>query len=495
MKHPLFKSDTIFKKLFLLTFLISVLPIGLSWVYVFFMGHDISQGERSSLPLVYYGLFLLTLFLAATGAFYFSKKISRPLTHFIQTATEIARGNFSQEVAVESNDEIGRLARIFNYMTDQLRRIHEKNLHKIINEKNKTETILKNIADGVIVTDPLNRTLLVNTKAAKWFGLLGTDYVERPLDELINSRKLIKFIKEITASSGKKLQSIEVVVENADNPKPQVLQARAARMEDEETRELVGIVAILRDITREKEIDRMKTELVSMVAHELRSPLTCISGFSELLLDNGVTREQSEEYAQIILKESNRLSDLINKFLDISKIESGKSQMQKTPVDLKMLIEKVLDFNSQLAEKKKIRVDFDAALEVPIMNLDRDMMEQVILNLYSNAIKYSPELARVAIRLDDNDKDITIEVEDTGYGISENSLPHIFEKFYRVTDNDKVIDISGSGLGLALVKEIVEIHGGKIKVKSAVGKGSTFTLTLPKSSAVAAAIKSEVTLL
>ncbi len=493
MKTPLFDINSIFKKLFVLTFLISVLPIGLSWVYFFFMGNEISKGERSTLPLVYYGLFFLAIILAVGAAYYFSKKISRPLTHFIQTATEIARGNFSQEVVVESNDEIGRLARIFNYMTDQLRRIHQKNLHKMITEKNKTETILKNIADGVIVTDATNRILLVNIVAAKWFGLLSLDYLEQPLEEFINNRKLIKFIKEITSSSGKKLQNIEFVVENVDSPKQQVLQARAARMVDDESAELVGIVTILRDITREKEIDRMKTELVSMVAHELRSPLTCISGFSELLMDNGVTREQSEEYAQIILKESNRLSDLINKFLDISKIESGKSQMQKTPVDLKMLIEKVLDFNSQLAEKKQIHVNFDSPLEVPIMNLDRDMMEQVILNLYSNAIKYSPEKAHVNIRLHDNERDVSIDIEDTGYGISENSLPHIFEKFYRVTDNDRVIDITGSGLGLALVREIVEIHGGKIKVKSALGQGSTFTVVLQKSGHVSLAVKPEVT--
>lgn len=492
MRISLFDSNSIFKKLFVLTFLISVLPVGLSWVYFFFMGEP-SRGERSTLPLVYYGLFFLAVILAVAAAFYFSKKISRPLTHFIQTATEIARGNFSQEVVVESNDEIGRLARIFNYMTDQLRRIHQKNLHKIISEKNKTETILKNIADGVIVTDSSNRIQLVNTVAAKWFNLANLDYLEKPLENFINNRKLIKFIKEITSSSSKKLQNIEFVVENADSPKQQVLQARTARMMDEESKELVGIVTILRDITREKEIDRMKTELVSMVAHELRSPLTCISGFSELLMDNGVTREQSEEYAQIIIKESNRLSDLINKFLDISKIESGKSQMQKTPVDLKMLIEKVLDFNSQLAEKKQIRVDFDSPLEVPIVNLDRDMMEQVILNLYSNAIKYSPENARITIRLHDNERDMTIDVEDTGFGISENSLPHIFEKFYRVSDNEKVIDITGSGLGLALVKEIVEIHGGKIKVRSALGKGSTFTVVLPKLGHVSPAVKPEVT--
>jgi signal transduction histidine kinase len=465
-----------------------MLPIGLSSIYFFVVGNEDLPGEHSTLPLLYYGLFLFTLVLAIAGAYYFSNKISRPITHFIQTATEIARGNFAQEVVVESNDEIGRLARIFNYMTDQLRRIHEKNLHKIINEKSKTETILKNIADGVIVTDSANRILLVNTVAARWFSLLSVDYVEHPLEDLIGNRKLTKFIKDITANVIKKLQSIEIVVENPDHPRQQVLQARAARIMDDESGALVAIVTILRDITREKEIDRMKTELVSMVAHELRSPLTCISGFSELLLDMDITREQSEEYAHIILKESNRLSDLINKFLDISKIESGKSQMQKTPVDLRMLIEKVLDFNSQLAEKKQIQVDFDAPQEVSTMNLDRDMMEQVILNLYSNAIKYCPERASVSIRLIENEKDITIDIEDSGFGISEKSLPHIFEKFYRVTDNEKVMDITGSGLGLALVREIVEIHGGKIKVRSALGKGSTFTIVLPRSASTVPAL-------
>ncbi|RMF69855.1 MAG: HAMP domain-containing protein [Calditrichaeota bacterium] len=476
--------NSLFQKLFILTFLVAVVPVGLSWVYFLYIENGTFRGRAATLPVVYYALFGLTIILAAAGAYTFSRHISRPIRHFIKTATEIARGNFSQRVAVESNDEIGRLARIFNYMVTELRRLDEMNLNKIINEKNKTETILKNIADGVIVTDPYDKVLLINYAAEQWFGLKGRQVVDRSLTEVVKSSTLIEFIHSIATNNrpSEKFENIEIALDVPESRKP-VLQARAAKIINDKG-ELIGIVTVLRDITKEKEIDRMKTELVSMVAHELRSPLTCISGFSELLLDPTITQEQSEEYATIILKESNRLSELINKFLDISKIEAGKSQLRKSPVDMKMLIEKVLDFNAQLADKKSIRVNFEAPKEVTILNLDRDMMEQAVLNLFSNAVKYSPKGARITVRLREDDSSLIFDVEDTGYGISEKSLPHIFDKFYRITDNEQVRDIMGSGLGLSLVREIVEIHGGSIKVKSMLGKGSTFTVILPKCESV-----------
>ncbi|MCZ6820981.1 MAG: ATP-binding protein [Calditrichaeota bacterium] len=479
MKAQFSIRTSLAKKLFVVTFFAASVPLGFSWIYFLYFKHGSIRGSESTLPFIYYGLVVLALMLAGVGAYVFSKHITRPIKHFIQTATEIARGNFSQRVPVESQDEIGRLARIFNYMVTELRRLDEMNLNKIINEKNKTETILKNIADGVIVTDPQQKILLINSVAQRWFGRDSENLENAALETTVNNEALVAFIKEIASASGSKIESVEITLDPLDGWKPVTLQARAACMTNEKN-ELIGIVSILRDITREKEIDRLKTELVSMVAHELRSPLTCISGFSELLLDNSVTRQQSEEYASIILKESSRLNDLINKFLDISKIEAGKSQLHKTPVDMKMLIQKVLDFNSQLADRKNISVEFLAPEEVLLLDVDRDMMEQAILNLFSNAVKYSPEAAKVKVRLSELDDQITIDVEDTGYGISEKSLPHIFGKFYRVTDNDAVQDTTGSGLGLPLVKEIVEIHGGKIRVSSVLGQGSTFSFILPK---------------
>lgn len=480
MKIPKLLKNPLFQKLFILTFLIAAIPIGLSWIYFLYIENGAFHEEESTLPFLYYALFLVAIVLAATGAFYFSRHISRPITHFIQSATEIARGNFSQRVPVESKGEIGRLARIFNYMVTELRRLDEMNLNKIINEKNKTETILKNIADGVIVTDPSNRILLINYVAERWFALNGRESTEQPIDEIVKNRELIDFIEEVASNGKKPIRNLEITLQPNTGWKPIILQAKAARFKNDRD-ELMGIVTVLRDVTREKEIDRMKTELVSMVAHELRSPLTCISGFSELLLDSNITSEQSEEYANIILKESNRLSDLINKFLDISKIESGKSQLRRSPVDMKMLVEKVLDFNSQLANKKNIEVNFESPPEVTTVHLDRDMMEQAVLNLFSNAVKYSPNEASVTVRLTEENNMLQIDVEDTGYGIPEEALPNIFDKFYRITDDENQRDITGSGLGLSLVREIVEIHGGKVSVKSTVNKGSTFTIVLPKS--------------
>lgn len=478
MKLPEFIGNSIFKKLLFLMFLVAILPIGLSLVYFIYLGNDKVLGSEN-LSLVYYSLFWLTVLVAAVGAYYFSKRISYPITHFIESAREIARGNFSHKISLQSNDEIGRLAKIFNYMTTELRRLDEMNLNKIINEKNKTETILRNIADGVIVTDPNSKILLINSVAERWFGITANAIKEHTFEELIGDRKLVNFIRDISSNGKKDTQNIEIVLEPKEGRKEIVLQARSARIVGEKN-ELVGVVTILRDITREKEIDRLKTELVSMVAHELRSPLTCISGFSELLLDDTITRGQSEEYASIILKEASRLNDLINKFLDISKIESGRSQVRKTSVDLKMLVEKIVDFNGQLAEKKNISVELEVPPEISHIQADRDMMEQVFLNLFSNAVKYSPENASVRIRVRESNEDMIVEVEDTGFGISEQSLPHIFDKFYRITDNEKVVDITGSGLGLALVKEIVEIHGGYVEAKSRLGEGSTFLVSLPK---------------
>ncbi len=477
MKLPEFIGNSIFKKLMFLMMLVAAVPIGSSLVYFIYVGRGVIH-ERD-LSLLYYGILPLTVATAALGAYFFSLKISRPITHFIQSAREIARGNFSHQVKVESSDEIGRLAKIFNYMTTELRRLDHMNLNKIITERYKIRAILKNIADGVIVTDPQNRVLLLNPVAAHWFNIRDDSYENRPCEEVFDDQDLVDFIRHISENGHRDRQGIEITVRPPQSTKELVLQARSSKIIGEQD-ELIGIVTVLRDVTREKEIDRLKTELVSMVAHELRSPLTCISGFSELLLDESITKEQSEEYANIILKESNRLNDLINKFLDISRIEAGRSQVQKMPVDMKMLVEKVVDFNGQLAERKNIRVALEAPENIDTIYADRDMMEQVVLNLFSNAVKYSPERARVTIRLRPAGDHLIVEVEDTGYGISESALPRIFDKFYRITDNEQVADISGSGLGLSLVKQIVELHGGTIEVKSRLGEGSTFIVTLPK---------------
>ncbi len=470
-------KSKLFRKLFIVTLVAAVIPVG---VMTFFLLESQAAGSNlfTSIYPQFLGILFFALLLAGLVAFYFSRHISSPISDFARSATEIARGNFTHQIQVKSEDEIGRLARLFNYMTTELRRLDNMNLAKIIAERNKTQTIIKNIADGVIVTDSRSNVLILNSCAEKWFGLGEGEATGKPLSDFVKEPKLIQLIAEAATRRETALPAVEITVKVPGEWKGRVLQARAARVQ-QDNGELIGIVTILRDVTQQREIDKMKTELVSMVAHELRSPLTSIAGFSELLLDSDITKGQSEEYAGIILKEANRLGELINKFLDISRIESGRIQPKKSAVDIREIVQLVVGNNSYLATRRGIEVEVHTS-KIDAIFADSSMMEQVFLNLFSNAIKYSPDNTRIDFVIRQNEEDVIVEVHDQGYGIPPKALPRIFDKFYRITDNEKVREVTGSGLGLSLVKQIVEMHGGRIEVESEVGQGSVFSVYLPR---------------
>jgi len=466
-------KNTLLKKLLLVFLVVTLLPLLAASIYI------LLQPQRQLGLLGVYALIAFGLLMAVLGAVYLSRKITTPITHFAKSAIEIARGNFDHKVEVESDDEIGRLAKIFNYMTLELKRLREMDLSRIISEKSKTETIIHNIADGVIVTDPEDRILVLNSVAERWFGLSESSVLNRPIHDFIKDERLLSLLKEVRASPDQDSLSAEISLKRPGEWKEMILQAKAARVSDERGNP-IGVVTILRDVTEEKEIDRMKTELVYMVAHEIRSPLTSISGFSELLLDCNLKDEEAQEYARIVKRESDRLADLVTKFLDISRIEAGKSQVSKIPLRMDQLIEKVIATNRNQMQKKGIKVVTNYPDNLSIISADESMISQVILNLLSNAVKYSPPNTQVEINVIEREDDIMVEVVDQGYGIPEKDLPYIFDKFYRVKGIEKVREVEGSGLGLNLSKQIVELHGGTIWAESRVGEGSVFRFTLPK---------------
>ncbi|NIA30837.1 MAG: HAMP domain-containing protein [Actinobacteria bacterium] len=468
----------LFRKIFLALITASMLPLLI--LIFFWVGSDsrILNGS-SGLFHEFLGVVFLALLLAGVIAFYLSRYLTTPISEITKGATKIARGNFSHQIEVKSDDEVGRLARLFNYMTTELRRLDDMNLAKIIAERNKTQTIIRNIADGVIVTDPKLSILVINSSAEKWFSLDENKVLNHPLTDFIQEPKLANLISDATKTGRRVLPAAEITVKGNRSWKSRVLQARAARVQ-QDNGELVGIVTILRDVTQQKEIDKMKTELVSMVAHELRSPLTSISGFSELLLDSDITKKQSQEYAGIILKEATRLSDLINKFLDISRIESGRIQPNKVKLDLLEIIQMVVGNNSYLATRKGIDVEIHEPAKSVHVKADSGMMEQVFLNLFSNAIKYSPGSTRIDFVLKSTQDQVIVEVHDQGYGIPTKALPRIFDKFYRVTESENLREITGTGLGLPLVKQIIEMHGGHVEAESEEGRGSVFSVYLPQ---------------
>jgi len=425
------------------------------------------------------GLFLFGLLVATLGALYYSKRITGPLKHFTRSATEIARGDFDQKVQVEGDDEIGRLARIFNYMVIELKRLNNMNLNQIISERAKTQAIIQHIADGVIVTDLDDRVLLVNAAIERWFRIDVNQIIGKPVGQVINHPEILQLLKTVRENQKVDVATGEFSLTLPGERKEFAFQARTTRFYDREGN-LLGVITVLRDVTREKEIDRMKTDIVSMVAHELRSPLTSISGFSELLLESELGDPGAYEYAQIIKQESERLADLVNKFLDLSRIEAGKVDFHPEPLDLNLLIESNLYIATAEAEKKNIEIVLNLPKSPVMVKADERMVTQVFLNLLSNAIKYSDPNKVVNLRVIERESDVVVEVKDQGYGIPESDLPYIFNKFYRVRSRREGQQERGTGLGLTLVKEIVELHGGQVEVESQVGVGSTFRFTLPK---------------
>jgi len=406
-----------------------------------------------------------------------SRWIDHPQKKLITAATEMARGNFNLRLPVQKNKTMNRLVKLFNYMAEEMDRLQKMDVSEIINEKNKTETILQHIADGVVVTDPQDRILVINSVAEKWFGLNEKNVTRKPIRQCIKNQPLISLLQEV--KDGRPHSSAELSIDLISTKEKKIFQAHAARVHNPEDK-LIGVVTVIRDVTKEKEADRIKTELVSMVAHELKSPLTSIYGFSELLLDSELNDPQAKEYAQVILTESTRLTDLINKFLDLSRLEAGRTEIHMIPFDLRQVVDKIAAVYKGQAEVKEIKVITEMPRRLPLAFGDPDMIEQVLLNLFSNAVKYSPNHSKVGIEAKVNEKEIVISVIDNGYGIPSEAIGRIFDKFYRVAASEGTEEVEGSGLGLTLAKEIVEKHGGTITVNSRLGIGSIFSFSIPR---------------
>lgn len=238
----------------------------------------------------------------------------------------------------------------------------------------------------------------------------------------------------------------------------------------------MGTIFVHRDITKEFEVDQMKSEFVSTVSHELRTPLSSVLGFTELMLTKDLKPERTKKYLTTIYQEAKRLTSLINDFLDVQRMESGRQTFEKRYEDLTPILETVIENQKVNAPSHQFVIEKET--DCTIVLGDKDKLSQAFTNLISNAIKYSPDGGHIFVRLRDDDDRIHIDIEDEGLGVPEEAIPNLFTKFYRVDNSDRR-RIGGTGLGLTIVKEIVETHEGSIHVSSELGEGTTFTVTLP----------------
>jgi two-component system phosphate regulon sensor histidine kinase PhoR len=350
-------------------------------------------------------------------------------------------------------------------------------------ERRHAQAILNSIADGVIVTDAFNELALVNESAARMLQFEIEPSLRHPVDQVIHDPVLVKLIKDTREGGDTSLRR------HVEHQRPihgqkaclDVTLTCVAGGQRPAASESAGVVTILRDVTREREIEEMKSDFVSAVSHELRTPLSSIKAYMEMLVDGEADDDATrQEFYNIVQGEANRLSRLIDNILNISRIESGMVKVQRENISLPALVHEVVDVMLPQARAKQMEL-----LEVPTplffqVFADRDMIYQAILNLVGNAIKYSNPGGKVtvAISVDEHAHQVEVAVSDTGVGIPPDALPHLFEKFYRVSEHKKMA--KGTGLGLNLVKQIIEtVHSGKVRVASEAGKGSTFTFSLP----------------
>ena len=349
----------------------------------------------------------------------------------------------------------------------------------VVSEKSLMDSIMDSIADGVVVTDVLGTIKLLNPKAKDILGLYAESAIGQSAVEFIQRFEDVPFavMHEKFRLIVERGETFTVDIKlSLPTTRFYTLSLGPVRSQDGLVQ---GVVAVLSDITQLKEMDQMKTDLMAMVTHEIRTPLATVRGFAQILLKGGIGNEKASEFLEIINRQSNRLVNLVNDFLDITRIESGRQVVTKGPVDLDKLIQNAVDDLKPLADEKGVTLQYEQpTTPVPEVFGDRNLVEQVLINLVSNAIKYSPKGAWAKVSATECNGQMAISVQDNGLGIPKESVSRLFEKFYRVRNDDRK-DIIGTGLGLSLAKQIIEIHGGTISVESEHGNGSKFTFTIP----------------
>jgi two-component system phosphate regulon sensor histidine kinase PhoR len=342
-----------------------------------------------------------------------------------------------------------------------------------------TEAIIYSIRDAVVVIDESDRLLMANEAAGRLFNFDFNSSQHKRISELVGPEQS-EFVDFLSRSRDTKGQAARKEIEFLKGGEPEVYDCIVSCVYDE-NRQVCGAVAVLHDITREKEISQLKNDFVSHVSHELKTPLASITAYAEMLADGEADNEETrKEFYSVIQNQAQRLNRLIENILNSSRIESGLIKVHKEPASLTMLIEEQLQMIKGYAEEKNIKVVGNKPIIFDQVYVDKDMIREVIVNLLSNAVKYTPSGGSVKIgtEVDEGASLVRVIVTDTGVGIPEDEIEHVFDKFYRVGANKK--QAKGTGLGLNLVKQIVEkIHDGKLFVTSQVGVGSTFGFELP----------------
>lgn len=430
-------------------------------IYVADTKVEMYEVMKSILKNIFLAL-LIGLVISVFLGFVLSKTLIAPLVRLKNSASYMAEGNFTEKIKVSSDDEIGTLTDAFNHMAEEL----NLTMSEMAAEKTKIETILLYMADGVVAFNSEGVLIHINPAAMRlldvtrdtvgkfddFFSVLGTDitigqflYLDREPTELsidFKERHFMAYLAPLV-SDGK----------------------------------VIGVVSVFQDYTKQQKLDNARREFVANVSHELRTPITVIKSYTETLMDYRVHDETEANFLSVIDGEADRMTRLVADLLALSRLDNN-AELKAEPFDLKELLLLACARINVEAKKHSQTINEHIDEFIPLVTGDHDRIEQVIVNIIGNAVKYTPDGGKIEVFGYSEDKKAYIKVKDNGIGIPEEDIPHLFERFYRV-DKARSRSKGGTGLGLAIAKEIVDAHKGEIKVESREGEGTCITVILP----------------
>lgn len=411
---------------------------------------------------------------AAGFGWLFSRRFSRPLEEMKRGAEHFAQGNLDHRLEVPESDEAASLAEAMNEMAAQL----SERIRAMAEQGNKQEALLSSMVEGVVAVDSEENVITLNRAAAELFGVTAAEVQGRPLQEVARNATLQKFVSQALQSGG--VTEGEILISGGQE---RCLQAHGTPLRNGQGRE-IGAMVVLNEVTRLRRLESVRRDFVTNVSHELKTPVTLIKGFVETLRDGALEEpDDAQRFLEIIAKQADRLQAIIEDLLSLSRIEedADKGEIELETCKLRSVLQSAI----QDCELKAVERDVSVRLKCPeglMADLSPRLFEQAVVNLLDNAIKYSQPRGEVRVEGEEADSEILVHVSDNGCGIEETELHRIFERFYRV-DKARSRKLGGTGLGLAIVKHIAQAHNGRVTVESSSGKGTSFTIHLPRAAA------------
>ena len=415
---------------------------------------------------------LIAIVLVIIITFLISQGITKPIAEMKKQTEKIAEGNYTGEVKIYSDDELGQLGQAINDLSLKIKEAQESTE----SERQRLDSVLRHMSDGVIATDRRGRIVIMNTAALDILNLKSEKVIGIPLLEILPLEERVTF-RELLETQQERLIYLE------EDGEDSMIQCEFSVIQ-RESGFISGLVCVLTDVTEQQKIERERRNFVSNVSHELRTPLTSIKSYTEALVDGAwENKEIAPGFLNVIETETDRMMRMITDLLNLSRMDQNRFGLEKEFINMNELVVHIVNrfemvLQSEPYRDKNYRILTDITQRDLWVELDQDKITQVLDNIINNAIKYSPDGGRIIIRLMETHTDIIVSVSDEGLGIARKDIPHLFDRFYRV-DKARSRAMGGSGLGLAIAQEVVQLHGGKIWVNSIENKGSTFFVSLP----------------